>query len=123
MRENPELFSFALESGKNSNAHGVMVDMYSRTGFEPVAKVRFNSEYAPEGWNFDELGEPYICVMAHNGESVDDVVRNMVLEPGGINHSESSRNNQSELIANAPAWLIDYRYLFNWIADFYRIGF
>ena len=29
MRENPELFSFALESGKNSNAHGVMVDMYS----------------------------------------------------------------------------------------------
>lgn len=77
MRENPELFSFALESGKNSNAHGVMVDMYSRTGFEPVAKVRFNSEYAPEGWNFDELGEPYICVMAHNGESVDDIVRNM----------------------------------------------
>ena len=77
MRENPELFSFALESGKNSNAHGVMVDMYSRTGFEPVAKVRFNSEYAPEGWNFEELGEPYICVMAHNGESVDDIVRNM----------------------------------------------
>ena len=29
----------------------------------------------------------------------------MVLEPGGIDHSESSRNNQSELIKNSQCTL------------------
>lgn len=48
-----------------------------------------------------------------------------MLEPGGIDHSESSRNNQSSSleIANAPAWLINYRQLFGRITDFYRISF
>lgn len=148
MSNNPELFSFALESGKMSNPHGVMVDshsaedlvesgaltflakdnlaggavmpdgnitavfknpkskskraatdiiiqslenggdrldcygeglvkMYAQEGFEPVAKVKFNPEYAPEGWDYEALGEPYIYVMAHNGDSVDDVIKKM----------------------------------------------
>ena len=145
---NPELFSFALEAGKRSNAHGAMVDshtaddlkkegaltflskdnmaggavlpdgnitavfknsgsmskqaakdivltaienggdrldcygedlvdMYARMGFEPVAKVRFNRAYAPSDWNYEALGEPYIYVMAHNGDIPDDIVRKM----------------------------------------------
>lgn len=49
--------------------------MYAQEGFEPVAKVKFNPEYAPEGWDYEALGEPYIYVMAHNGDSVDDVIK------------------------------------------------
>ena len=142
---NPELFSFALETGKNSNPNGVMVDghtveelkesgtktflskdnmaggavtpdgnitgvfknanshskfagadiiltalnnggtkldcygsallkLYSRLGFEPVAKVKFNPEYAPDGWDFDKFGMPDIYVMKHNGKTVSEVV-------------------------------------------------
>lgn len=38
--------------------------------------------------------------------------------------SPAETTNPSSLeIANAPAWLIDYRQLFSWIADFYRISF
>lgn len=150
---NPELFSFALESGKLSNANGVMVDshtadelrnegaitflakdnmsggavmpdgnitavfknsksksrragvdiittalenggnkldcygknllsLYASLGFEPVARVKFNAEYAPEGWDFDKFGMPDIYVMKHNGQSTDLVVSN--LESGNI---------------------------------------
>lgn len=52
-------------------------------------------------------------------------ITSVLLEPGGIDHSESSRNNQSSSleIANAPAWLINYRQLFGRITDFYRISF
>ena len=146
---NPELFSFALESGKNSNPNGVMVDshtaqelresgaktflskdnmaggavmpdgnitavfknansaskragvdititaianggnkldcygnnllkLYSRLGFEPVAKVKFNTKYAPDGWNYEKFGMPDIYVMKHNGKSVSDVVDDYV---------------------------------------------
>ncbi len=150
---NPELFSFALESGKLSNANGVMVDshtadelrnegaitflakdnmsggavmpdgnitavfknsksksrragvdiittalenggnkldcygknllsLYASLGFEPVARVKFNAEYAPEGWDFDKFGMLDIYVMKHNGQSTDLVVSN--LESGNI---------------------------------------
>ncbi len=150
---NPELFSFALESGKSSNENGVMVDshtadelrnegaitflakdnmsggavmpdgnitavfknsksksrragvdiittalenggnkldcygknllsLYASLGFEPVARVKFNAEYAPEGWDFDKFGMPDIYVMKHNGQSTDLVVSN--LESGNI---------------------------------------
>lgn len=41
------------------------------------------------------LCEPFI--------QIDDMIplEVLVLEPGGIDHSESSRNNQSELIRNS----------------------
>ena len=142
---NPELFSFALESGKASNPNGVMVDshtaaelvesgaktflakdkmaggavmpdgnitavfknqnspakragidivttalanggtkldcygsgllkLYSRLGFEPVAKVKFNPGYAPDGWDFEKFGTPDIYVMKHNGKTVSEVI-------------------------------------------------
>ena len=48
----------------------------------------------------------------------------LVLEPGGIDHSESGRNNQSELIRNSQCTcLANYRQLFGRITDFYRISF
>ena len=42
---------------------------YENFGFEPVARVKFNREYAPEWWNFARDWEPDIFVMKHNGES------------------------------------------------------
>lgn len=57
-----------------------LVDVYTRYGFEPVARVEFNKTYANEGWSPDK-GEPYIYVMKHNGDSADTVAQKMGTYP------------------------------------------
>ena len=57
-----------------------LVDVYTRYGFEPVARVEFNKTYANDGWSPDK-GEPYIYVMKHNGDSADTVARKMGTYP------------------------------------------
>ena len=52
-----------------------LVDLYSRYGFVPVARVKFNPEFANEGWTPDR-GTPDIYFMMHNGDSVDTVAQN-----------------------------------------------
>ena len=51
-----------------------LVKVYARYGFEPVARVEFNPEYANDGWTPDK-GTPYIYVMMHNGDSADVVAQ------------------------------------------------
>ena len=53
---------------------GFLPKQYAKWGFEPVAKVSFNREYAPEGWNFERDGEPDVLFFAHNGDSLDKVL-------------------------------------------------
>lgn len=47
-----------------------LVDLYSGFGFIPVARVKFNAEYANPGWT-PEKGEPEIYFMRHNGASAE----------------------------------------------------
>lgn len=53
-----------------------LVKVYARYGFEPVARVEFNSEYANPGWDASK-DEPFIYVMKHNGDSADTVAQKM----------------------------------------------
>ena len=53
-----------------------LVKVYTSYGFEPVARVEFNPEYANDGWTPDK-GTPYIYVMMHNGDSADVVAQKM----------------------------------------------
>ena len=57
-----------------------LAKLYAKYGFEPVARVEFNSEYANEGWSPDK-GEPFIYVMKHNGDSADAVAQKMGTYP------------------------------------------
>lgn len=50
-----------------------LVTLYSQYGFVPVAKVKFNPEYANPGWDASK-GTPDIYFMMHNGDSADAVV-------------------------------------------------
>ena len=72
----------ALSAGGNKlDCYGeTLATIYSRYGFEPVARVEFNKTYANEGWTPDK-GEPYIYVMKHNGESADTVAQKMGTYP------------------------------------------
>lgn len=53
---------------------GFLPKQYAKWGFEPVAKVKFNREYAPEGWNFERDGEPDVLFFAHNGDNLQKVL-------------------------------------------------
>lgn len=50
--------------------------MYELYGFNPVSKVKFNSQFAPDDWNYERDGEPDIVFWIHNGDSAEDVVLN-----------------------------------------------
>lgn len=49
-------------------------DIYAQLGFEPVAYLRFNREYADQSWDYDSFGEPDVVMWVHNGDSVGTVV-------------------------------------------------
>lgn len=68
----------ALSAGGNKlDCYGeTLAKIYSKYGFEPVARVEFNQEYANPGWDASK-GEPYIYVMKHNGDSADTVAQKM----------------------------------------------
>lgn len=50
--------------------------MYSKLGFKPVCYLEFNREYAPDGWNYEEWGEPDVVLWVHNGDTVEQIVDN-----------------------------------------------
>lgn len=68
--------AIALGGNKLDCYGGGLVSIYSKYGFEPVARVAFNPEYANDGWTADK-GSPDIYFMMHNGDSADTVVQNM----------------------------------------------
>lgn len=51
--------------------------MYELYGFNPVSKVQFDKQFAPEDWNYDRDGTPDIVFWIHNGDFASDVVINL----------------------------------------------
>lgn len=51
--------------------------IYSQLGFEPVAYLRFNREYADPNWDYDSFGEPDVVMWVHNGDPVGIVVEHI----------------------------------------------
>ncbi len=45
-------------------------EKYSQLGFEPVAYLEFNREYAPDGWKYEAWGTPDVVLWVHNGETI-----------------------------------------------------
>lgn len=52
-------------------------DIYAQLGFEPVAYLRFNREYADPSWDYDSFGEPDVVMWVHNGDPVGTVVEHI----------------------------------------------
>jgi hypothetical protein len=71
-----DLLVTALENGgkKLDCYDGFLTKLYMKFGFIPVARVKFNREYAPDAWNYERDGEPDVIAFAHNGDSVDDIL-------------------------------------------------
>lgn len=67
----------AIENGgkKLDCFDGFLPKNYMKHGFIPVCKVPFNDEFAPDGWNFERDGRPFIVFFRHNGKSVDEILK------------------------------------------------
>ncbi|MGW4336780.1 hypothetical protein ACWEK5_28825 [Rhodococcus koreensis] len=53
----------------------VLPNIYADAGFVPVARLAWNDDYAPEGWNYDTYrryndGRPDVVFMAHDPAAV-----------------------------------------------------
>lgn len=77
-----ELMLTALSVGGNKLDcfDGMLTVIYSKFGFIPVARVKFNPEFAPENWK-DSFGQPDIIFWVHNGDSVETVAERMLTYP------------------------------------------
>ena len=51
--------------------------MYAQHGFVPVARTAFVDEFAPDDWNYERDGRPDIVFWVHNGDSLEEIARNM----------------------------------------------
>ena len=73
------LLPVAIQQGgrklDNYNSPGLSA-LYELYGFNPVSKVKFNSMFAPDDWNYERDGEPDVVFWIHNGDSAEDVVFN-----------------------------------------------
>lgn len=70
----------ALENGgkklDNFNSN-VLSQIYLQHGFIPVARIAFNDDYAPDGWNYERDGRPDILFWVHNGDDADTILEKM----------------------------------------------
>lgn len=77
-----ELMLTALSAGgtKLDCYNGPLRRLYAKFGFIPVARVKFNREFAPENWK-EDFGEPDIIFWMHRGDSVETVAKKIGLYP------------------------------------------
>lgn len=50
--------------------HNGLPFMYSKYGFIPVSKIKFDRKEAPDEWNYERDGEPDIVFMAYDKEAM-----------------------------------------------------
>ncbi len=85
---------------------GFLPNLYNRYGFRVVARVPFNREYAPPGWDFDAAGEPDV-VLAVNDPSAEAVDYNDVRDSVPVfedwDEAEAHRDRIAKEIEEAKA--------------------
>jgi hypothetical protein len=70
----------ALENGgkKLDNFNSAdLSDIYLQHGFVPVARIKFNDDYKPDGWNYERDGRPDILFWVHNGDDANTILDKM----------------------------------------------
>lgn len=62
----------AIERGGNTLDcyDGFLPDLYGDYGFRETGRIEFNRDYAPDGWNYDEYGEPDVVFMSYKPEEL-----------------------------------------------------
>ncbi len=56
-----------LDAFASGNGH--LPELYAKHGFKPIARVKFDRKYAPEGWDYDKHGEPDVVFMVRDPDN------------------------------------------------------
>lgn len=93
-----ELIIQAIAQGGNKLDcfDGALRGMYQQTGMVPVARVAFNEEFMPDGWNVERDDHPDVLFWMHNGDSADTVA-----EKYGLAESEGGYHRYTNDEINA----------------------
>ena len=90
---------------------------YSMCGFIPVCRIKFNREFAPDGWNYERDGEPDIVFMAYCGDDIMTMLDNY----GMYNeYTQAVINNEIPLIEDrdgVDAYTRAAQYRDNWMRE------
>ena len=87
--------------------------LYSEHGFKAVARIPFNDNYAPVGWDYDLQGRPDVVFMVHDksaevyragdGQMVADYSEGQSLQEAAIKQAEPLENDK-HFAATKAAW-------------------
>lgn len=60
-----EAVEYAIEKGAKrlDCFDGFLVGWYEKMGFREVGRMKFNPDFAPDGWDYDHLGQPDVVFM------------------------------------------------------------
>lgn len=53
---------------------GFLPELYTKYGFIPYAKIKFNIGFAPKDWNYNRDKEPDVIFFVHNGDPVERII-------------------------------------------------
>jgi hypothetical protein len=56
-----------------AGGNGYLPNLYAQYDFKPVARVKFNREYAKPNWNYELMGEPDVVLMVRDPKGVLEV--------------------------------------------------
>lgn len=72
-----ELVLQALDKGGDrlDNFDGYLTELYGQLGFIPQAKLKFDPNQAPEDWNYERDGQPWIVFSKHTGDDIGTVIK------------------------------------------------
>lgn len=95
----PLLITAVENGGRKLDCYGIgLVKKYNKNGFEAVAKIPFNEEYAPDGWTY---GKPDVYVLKlRDGVTAQDIAGRL-----GMNEADGGFHMQTDAeLANLPVF-------------------
>ena len=91
---------------KLDNFDGYLTRTYQKNGFRVVARVPFNEEFAPEGWNKEKHGTPDVVMMVYDPENKLDIEEKTFTDPNtGYEDAQAYRDSfvEEAIKITAPA--------------------
>ena len=115
------LIQAIAEGGNKLDCYaGKLAAMYAKIGMEPVARVAFNEEFMPDGWNAARDDHPDIIFWKHNGDSADTVAQKYGLgeSEGGYHVYTTEELNSLPLFDDVTDANVETQYGYNRAWDY-----
>ncbi len=95
----PLLITAVENGGRKLDCYGIgLVKKYNKKGFEAVAKIPFNEEYAPDGWTYGKQ-DVYVLKL-RDGVTAQDIAGRL-----GMNEADGGFHMQTDAeLANLPVF-------------------